>query len=78
MNNEINYYQEEIASNKEQIELVRSIYNKKIYQIFLFQYKTEIKKQTGIKIDTTKQIEKLNADISRTQNNYATLEKTDV
>jgi hypothetical protein len=36
MNNEINYYQEEIASNKEQIELVRSIYNKKIYQIFLF------------------------------------------
>ncbi|CAF2473129.1 unnamed protein product [Rotaria sp. Silwood2] len=61
MSNEINFYQEEIASNKEQIEL----------------YKTEIKKQTGIKVDTLKQIEKLNIDIARTQNNYATLEKTD-
>ncbi|CAF1214373.1 unnamed protein product [Rotaria sp. Silwood1] len=61
MSNEINFYQEEIASNKEQIEL----------------YKTEIKKQTGIKVDTMKQIEKLNIDITRTQNNYTTLEKTD-
>ncbi|UJR30360.1 hypothetical protein I4U23_017895 [Adineta vaga] len=61
MSNEINFYQEEIASNKEQIDL----------------YKTEIKKQTAIKTDTTKQIDKLNTDISRIQNNYATLEKTD-
>ncbi|CAF1314894.1 unnamed protein product [Adineta steineri] len=61
MSNEINFYQEEIASNKEQIDL----------------YKTEIKKQTGIKVDTTKQIEKLNNDLSRIQNNYTSLEKID-
>ncbi|CAF1349925.1 unnamed protein product, partial [Adineta steineri] len=61
MSNEINYYQEEIASNKEQIDL----------------YKTEIKKQTGIKVDTTKQIDKLNNDLSRIQNNYTSLEKID-
>lgn len=45
---------------------------------FFLQYKTEIKKQTGIKVDTTKQIDKLQADITRTQTNYTTLEKTDV
>lgn len=43
-----------------------------------FQYKTEIKKQTGIRADTTKQIEKLSADIGRIQSNYTALEKTDV
>ncbi len=77
MTNEINFYQEEIASNKEQIELVRNRIERS-YISFAFQYKTEIKKQTGIKVDTTKQIDKLNADITRTQNNYAILEKTDV
>jgi len=59
--NEIHFYQEEIASNREQIDL----------------YKTEIKKQTSIKLDTTKQMEKLQTDLQRIQTNASALEKID-
>ena len=83
MTNEISHYQEEIASYKEQIELVIEQIIFMIFQsvrliCFFFKYKTEIKKQTGIKADTSKHIEKLNADINRIQTNYTALEKTDV
>lgn len=43
-----------------------------------FQYKSEIKKQTAIKSDTSKQLEKVQADLQRTQASALALEKTDV